>query len=166
MLSVNKPLNSSASTKPKEWAGLALKRVPLYVFPAYLAVTEYFVDQFLVRSPGSDTIAPISIVGPTIVAAGMVLLFPILIPKPPDFQLSASVQAVLKKNNLVVHTTTSQNIMLAAWIFLFLSASAWVYTLYVSNKQELVTWHTIPITMLVGGIVYMIGIIFTELRGI
>jgi hypothetical protein len=46
-----------------------LKRVPLYIFPLYLAFAEYFVQEFLIHALDGSAPASIGIVGPSIAAA-------------------------------------------------------------------------------------------------
>jgi hypothetical protein len=137
-----------------------LKRVPLYIFPLYLAAADYIVREFMTET------APLSVVGPSIVAAGMVLLFPVLIPRSPAYHLPPRVQAALEQRNLAIYSVADQHVTFAAWICLFILAGVWIYTIYLAHENPPVQWHIFPVTLLVGSGSYLIGVLFTELKGL
>jgi hypothetical protein len=138
----------------------------LYIFPIYLALAEYLVREFLFVHSDGVAPAPLSIVGPSIVAAGMALLFPVLVPKPPLYRLSARAQAELEQRNLAIYSVADQHVTFAAWICLVIWAGVWIVTLYVAHENPPpVLWQVVPVTMLVGGGAYATGILLTELKG-
>jgi len=92
-------------------------------------VAEYLLREFLIAKPAKAILAPWSIVGPSIAAAGIALLFPVVVPKPPTYQLPP--RALVAQKNPPIE-----------W------------------------WNLIPVTLVLGGIAYIAGIILTELKGI
>ena len=144
-----------------------LKRVPLYLFPIYLSVAEYLVREFLIAAPVNAGTAPFSIVGPSIVAAGMALLFPVVIPKHTTYQLPPRAQAALNQHNLAIYSVSDQRVVSAAWIVLVILAGVWIATLYIAQKNPpLAWWNVIPVTLVIGGFAYITGIIMTEMEGV
>lgn len=144
-----------------------LKRVPLYLFPIYLSVAEYLVREFLIAEPTKAAAPPFAIVGPSIVAAGIALLFPVVIPKPPQYQLPPRAQAALNQRNLVIYSVADQRVTSVAWILLVILAGVWVATLYIAQRDPpLEWWNLIPVPLAMGGIAYIAGIILTELKGV
>jgi hypothetical protein len=143
-----------------------LRRVALYIFPVYPAVAEYLVREYLIHDLDRVAPAPVSIVGPSIVAAAMVLLFPALVPKPLGYRLPLGAQTELEQRNLGIYSVADLSITFAAWIVLFILAGVWILTLYLAHKNPLVLWHVVPVTMLIGGGAYLTGILLTELKGI
>jgi hypothetical protein len=112
-----------------------LKRVPLYLFPIYLSVAEYLVREFLIAEPARAGTAPFSIVGPSIVAAGIALLFPVVVPKRQTYQLPPRAQAALNERSLAIYSVADQRVTSAAWIVLVILAGLWVATLYIAQKN-------------------------------
>lgn len=144
-----------------------LKRVPLYFFPIYVCVAEYLLREFLIAKPAKAILAPWSIVGPSIAAAGIALLFPVVVPKPPTYQLPPRALVALNQRNLGIYSIADQRVTTAAWIVLVILAGVWVATLYIAQKNPPIEWwNLIPVTLVLGGIAYIAGIILTELKGI
>jgi hypothetical protein len=144
-----------------------LKSVALYFFPIYLCVAEYLLREFLIAEPMKAGLAPWSIIGPSIAAAGIALLFPVVVPKPPIYQLPPRAQAALNQRNLAIYSIADQRVITAAWIVLVILAGVWVATLYIAQKNPPIEWwNLIPVTLVMGGSVYIAGIILTELKGI
>jgi hypothetical protein len=142
-----------------------LKRVPIYFFPIYLSVAEYLVREFLIVEPAKGGAVPVSIVGPSIVAAGIALLFPVVVPRSSPYQVSARVQAALDQRRLAIYSVADQHVSTAAWIALVIMAGVWVATLYIAQKDKPLEWKLIPVTLIIGGVSYIVGIILTELKG-
>jgi hypothetical protein len=125
------------------------------------------VREFLIAEPAKSGTASFSIVGPSIVAAGIALLFPVVVPKPPTYQLPPRAQAALNEHNLAIYSVADQRVTSAAWIVLVMFTGMWVATLYIAQKSPpLVWWDVIPVTLVMGGIAYIVGVIFTELKGV
>ena len=144
-----------------------LKRVPLYLFPIYLSVAEYLVREFLIAEPARAGTAPFSIVGPSIVAAGIALLFPVVVPKRQTYQLPPRAQAALNERSLAIYSVADQRVTSAAWIVLVILTGLWVATLYIAQKNPpLAWWDIIPVPLVMGGIAYIVGMILTELNGV
>jgi hypothetical protein len=145
-----------------------LKRVPLYFFPIYLCIAEYCLREFLVAEPvKARAPAPWSIFGPSIAAAGIALLFPVVVPRPPTYQLPPRAQAALNQRNLAIYSISDQRVTTTAWIVLVILTGVWAATLYIAQKNPPIEWWSlIPVTLVIGGIAYIAGIILTELKGI
>jgi hypothetical protein len=143
-----------------------LRRVPLYLFPIYLSVTEYLVSDFLITEPTNTRITPLSVVGPSIVAAGIALLFPVIVPKSPSFPVTARVQAQLDQRNLAIYSIADQRVTFAGWITLVIMLGVWAATLYISHRTPPVEWRFVPVTLIMGAVSYIVGIFLTELKGI
>jgi len=141
-----------------------LKRFLLYGFPLYLLCIEYFVKFLLAASDGSDSLA-ISSTAPTIAAAGLSLLIPVVIPKPVP-ELSKAVQQQYPDKRITIIGQADQHLINSAWIFIFILAALWGYSLYMTDKhiESPVPGIQLPATWVIGLASYIVGVVHTEIK--
>ncbi|HEV7910424.1 MAG TPA: hypothetical protein VGP28_04915 [Methylocella sp.] len=141
-----------------------LKRFLLYGFPLYLLCIEYFVKFLLAGADGSDSLA-ISSTAPTIAAAGLSLLMPIVIPKPVP-EMSEAVRKQYPDKKITIIGQADQHLINSAWIFIFVIAALWGYSLYLNEKhiESVLPGIHLRATWIIGLASYIVGVVHTEIK--
>jgi hypothetical protein len=138
-----------------------IQRAILYLFPLYLTGMEQ-----LIRTIFSAEAFSVSAVSSSISVGGLAMLLPFLVPSPLTDGLSQEVLDALKSVNRRAYDSTDQNIAISAWFFLVSLTFVWIFSL--SKKAEVIDlslWgHAISLPVIIAFIIYLIGIIHTELK--
>jgi hypothetical protein len=124
-----------------------LKRFFLYGMPLYLIVIEVASRHFLAGEAVNYALS-----GPTVAVAGLSLMLPISIPKRVETpqNLPPNYTAVDKSD---------QRLIEIAMIAFFVLIAAWVLSIYLAYDNQMSI-----LAIIIGSLIYAIGIIFTELK--
>lgn len=144
---------------------LTFKRFILYVFPIYLVLAEYAIRFLLSYAPGKEE--DLAVVGSTstVIAAGLSLIAPVLIPKP--VALTPSAARFVSSNRIVVTGVGDQRLIWLAYLALLILPFAWGWALWLIHKggadYDFTIWKLhVPGPFLVAVVIYLVGVVFTQ----
>lgn len=133
------------------------KRILIYVLPFLLLFLEWMLRTAF--AVDAHTFA-----GPTVAAAGLGLLLPVIIPKPINFGLPLKVQKLLTDKNCEILTKSARLLTDIAFVAVFLCIGLWAYSLFLSWKSPEQIWWRLPCYMYPACINYGLAIILTEIK--
>jgi hypothetical protein len=133
-----------------------LNRILLYLFPIFLVALEFVFRGTLSLSDDSRTF-----LGPTLAAAGLGLILPLVVPKR---SIPASDELKARYGNVSIVDKRDKFVIDLSWIFVFVCTAAWVYSLSLSCRQKDVLWWQFPCYIYPGFFNYAVGIILTEIK--
>lgn len=144
---------------------LTFKRFILYVFPIYLVLAEYAIRFLLGYAPGKEE--DLAVVGSTstVIAAGLSLIAPVLIPKP--VTLTPSAAQFVSTSRVVITGVRDQRLIWLAYLALLILPFAWGWALWLVHKGsadcDSTIWKLhVPGPFLVAVVIYLVGVVFTE----
>jgi hypothetical protein len=132
-------------------------RILLYVFPVFLVGLEYIFRASISTSEGSG-----SFLGPTLAAAGVGLILPLIILQSP---VLASDEIKQKYGEVVLINKRDRAIAEISLVFVFVCTAIWLYSLSLSCEKKDVLWWILPCHIYPGLFNYGIGVILTEIKG-
>jgi hypothetical protein len=164
-------ISSSLRTNVQSVVGVIIriftfKRFIFYGFPIYLVVAEYAIRFLLSAAPGRQE--DLAVVGSTstVTAAGLSLIAPVLIRKPVTLNQSAADE--VKANGALVVREADQRLISLAYLALLVLPFGWGWALWMVHKQADYGFTVIGIHLqapfLIAVAIYLIGMIFTELK--
>lgn len=142
------------------------KRFIFYGFPIYLVTAEYAIRFLLSYAPGKAE--DLALVGSTstVTAAGLSLIAPVLIPKPMTLTKTAADE--VKANKALVVREADHRLISLAYVALLFLPFGWGWALWMVHQQAEYGFTVLRIhfqwPFLIAVAIYLIGMIFTELK--
>lgn len=143
-----------------------LRRVVIYIVPLYMILAEYLASIVFSAALKAKVSISVQHTGPSIAAAGIVFLLPALVPR--AISVAPEVREMIHARPTHLYLPRDVILAIAGWLALLGLLVLWVWSLYLAVEAS-VEWtvlsHEVPATMVVGGVVYAIGVGFSEANG-
>jgi len=148
---------------------LTFKRFVFYGFPIYLVLAD-FAMRFLINfAPGRHEEISIVVASNSVVAAGLSLIAPVLIPKPMKDEASALAQAEFRAAGLDLIGSNDRRLISSAYVGLLFLPFFWGAALWYAHdgtrSHDVSLWGfsvPTPVANAIG--IYLTGMLYTELK--
>jgi hypothetical protein len=150
---------------------LTFKRFVFYGFPIYLVLADLAMRFLINFAPGRHEEISIVAASNSIAAAGLALIAPVLIPKPMKSEVSALTQAEFRAAGLDLIGSNDRRLISSAYIGLLVLPFFWGAALWYAHDgtglHDVSLWgFSIPTPVAIAIGIYLIGMIYTELKEI
>jgi hypothetical protein len=147
------------------------KRFIFYGFPVYLTALEYAMRYVMGFAPGRPEDVSIVAASDGIAAAGLSLIAPVLLPKPVVTTLDPATLAKIAAENGRLVNRRDQRLIVAGWLGLLFLPFPWGWLLWMAHNSDTrwdvyVGTQVVPGPFLIALCMYLVGMIYTELKEI